>query len=118
MPTAAPSHCLGMIDALSFGMTTSKMNQPPKRGHREQTSELVSAEDTRPLVVRPLVNTDRLHNPDDITVDEAAIAAGVQHGGTLETRAETLQLRGSGGRKRSGARGRHHGGRDLSKPRR
>ncbi|MCE9578049.1 MAG: hypothetical protein K8W52_33275 [Deltaproteobacteria bacterium] len=44
------------------------------------------ADDDRPLVVRPLVQTDRLHNPDDIVVDEAAIAAGVEHGGSLEHR--------------------------------
>jgi hypothetical protein len=85
-------------------------------------NELVAAEDARPLVVRPLVvrplvKTDRAHNPDDIVVDDAAIAAGIQHGGDVERRAETLQVRGSGGRKRSGARGRHRTGRDNSKKR-
>ncbi len=98
-------------------MTTRANNQPPKRGHREQASELTSDDDDRPLVIQPLAQTDRLHNPDDISVDEAAIAAGVQHGGTLETRAEALQVRGSGGRKRSGPRSKHRGGRDISKKR-
>jgi hypothetical protein len=44
------------------------------------------ADDDRPLVVRPLAQTDRLHNPDDIVVDDAAIAAGIEHGGSLEHR--------------------------------
>jgi hypothetical protein len=96
--------------------TRSKTTQP-KRARRPQANELTAAEDTRPLVVRPLVQTDPVHNPDDITVDAAAIAAGVQHGGTTEGRAEALQVRGSGGRKRSGAYGRHRGGRDNSKKR-
>jgi hypothetical protein len=89
----------------------------PKRGHRPQASESTSDDDLRPLVVRPLPATDRLHNPDDITVDEAAIAAGVQHGGMTENRAQELQVRGAGGRKRSGARGRHRSGRDITKKR-
>ena len=89
----------------------------PKRGHRPQASNIVTDDDLRPLVVRPLVQTDRMHNPDDIVVDEAAIAAGVQHGGTVETRAEVLQVRGQGGRKRSGPRSRYRGGRDISKKR-
>jgi len=89
----------------------------PKRGHRQQASELTSDDDLRPLVVRPLPATDRLHNPDDITVDEVAIAAGVQHGGTTQSRAEVLQIRGTGGRKRSGPRGRHRSGRDITKKR-
>jgi hypothetical protein len=97
-------------------MATRASNQPPKRGHREQASELTS-DDVRPLVIRPLVQTDRLHNPDDISVDEAAIAAGVQHGGTLETRREALQVRGSGGQKRSGPHSKHRSGRDISKKR-
>jgi len=46
----------------------------PKRGHRPQASNIVTDDDVRPLVVRPLVQTDRMHNPDDIVVDEAAIA--------------------------------------------
>jgi hypothetical protein len=89
----------------------------PKRGHRPQASNTVTDEDLRPLVVRPLVQTDRMHNPDDIEVDEAAIAAGVQHGGTVETRAAVLQVRGQGGQKRSGPHGRHRRGRDISKKR-
>ncbi len=48
--------------------------------------------DVRPLDVHPLPSTDRLHNADDITVDEAAIDARVTHGGTLETRAESRQV--------------------------
>jgi hypothetical protein len=99
-------------------MSGPRTNGQPKRGHREQVAELVDVDDVRPLDVHPLPSTDRLHNPDDITVDEAAIDAGVTHGGTLETRAESMQVRGNGGRKRSGARGRHHSGRDLTKPRR
>lgn len=98
-------------------MPTRSKATPPKRGHRPQATELTSDDDARPLVVRPLVQTDRAHNPDDITVDDAAIAAGVTHGGTVERRAEALQVRGSGGRKRSGARGRHRTGRDNSKKR-
>jgi hypothetical protein len=96
--------------------TRSKTTQP-KRGRRPQANEPIAADDTRPLVVRPLVQTDPAHNPDDITVDVAAIAAGIQHGGSIERRAEALQVRGSGGRKRSGAYGRHRGGRDNSKKR-
>ena len=99
-------------------MSSSRTNGQPKRGHREQVAELVDVDDVRPLDVHPLPSTDRLHNPDDITVDEAAIDAGVTHGGTLETHAESMQVRGNGGRKRSAARSRHHSGRDLSKPRR
>jgi hypothetical protein len=88
----------------------------PKRAQRSQASNTTD-DDQRPLVVRPLVQTDRMHNPDDIEVDEAAIAAGVQHGGTIETRAESLSVRGKSGRKRSGARGRHRPGRDITKRR-
>jgi len=98
-------------------MPTRRTTTTPKRGHRPQAPDLVTDDDTRPLVVRPLAQTDRMHNPDDITVDDAAIAAGVEHGGTVERRAEALQVRGSGGRKRSGARGRHRTGRDNSKKR-
>jgi hypothetical protein len=87
-----------------------------KRGHRPQNTEQVD-EDQRPLVVRPLVQLDRMHNPDDIQPDVAAIAAGITHGGTIETRAEALTLRGDGGRKRSGPRGRSRSGRDISKKR-
>jgi hypothetical protein len=88
----------------------------PKRGQRPQAND-ANNDDTRPLVVRPLVQTDRLHNADDIEPDTAAIAAGVQHGGTTESRLEALQVRGAGGRKRSGPRSRHRGGRDISKQR-
>ena len=86
------------------------------RAPRAQVNQL-TGDDTRPLVVRPLVQTDRMHNPDDIEPDTAAMAAGVQHGGSLGTRAEALQVRGNGGRKRSGPRGRHRSGRDLTKKR-
>ncbi len=87
-----------------------------KRGHRQQNTELVD-DDQRPLVVKPLVQLDRMHNPDDIQPDTAAIDAGITHGGTLETRAEALNVRGDGGRKRSGPRGRSRSGRDVSKKR-
>ena len=90
----------------------------PKRQHRPQPRELTTEDDLRPLVVRPLVQTDRKHNPDDIEVDMAAIAAGVEHGGTIETRAQALRVRGEGGRKRSGARIRYRSGRGASKKRR
>ena len=70
------------------------------------------------MVVRPLENIDdRRNNPKDIDVDEAAIAAGTAHGGTIESRAEALAMRGSGGRKRSGAKLRYRAGRDISKNR-
>ena len=92
-------------------------SKSPKRGQRPQATDVTRDDDLRPLVVRPLPQTDRLHNPDDITVDDAAIAAGVEHGGTQQARAATLSVRGAGGRKRSGARGRHRRGRDLSKKR-
>ncbi|CAN5151535.1 hypothetical protein BH11MYX1_BH11MYX1_04050 [soil metagenome] len=72
----------------------------------------------RPLVVVPLMNLDdRRHNPKDIDVDEAAIANGIEHGGNVESRAEALAARGSGGRKRSGAFGHSRAGRDISKTR-
>jgi hypothetical protein len=67
--------------------------------HRPQAGDVTDGDDTRPLVVRPLIRTDRLHNPDDITVDDAAIDAGVAHGGMVETRASADARRGSGGRK-------------------
>lgn len=70
------------------------------------------------MVVRPLENIDdRRNNPKDIDVDEAAIAAGTAHGGTIESRAEALAMRGSGGRKRSGAKLRYRAGRDISQKR-
>lgn len=92
--------------------------RPPKRDHRPQLAdELGLDDDNRPLVVKPLTNLDDpIHNPDDIEVDEAAIAQGPTHGGTLETRARELQVRGRGGRKRSGPRTKGPG-RDRTKKR-
>lgn len=85
------------------------------REHRPQKAEEIANEDTQPLDVRPLENIeDRIHNPKDIEVDTAAIANGVEHGGTTESRAESLAARGRGGRKRAGAFGRS---RDISKNR-
>lgn len=89
----------------------------PKRDHRPQIAdELGLDDDDRPVVVNPLPKLDRMNNPDDIEVDEAAIDAGMVHGGNLETRAQELNVRGSGGRKRSGARTKGPG-RDKSKKR-
>ena len=89
-----------------------------KRNHRLQKAEETLGEDTRPMVVNPLENLDdRRHNPKDIEVDSAAIAAGIEHGGTIQNRAEALAMRGSGGRKRSGSRLRYRAGRDISKKR-
>ena len=89
-----------------------------KRTQRTQKAGQIGSEDTRPLVVRPLENIeDRVHNPKDIEVDTAAMRNGVEHGGTMESHAETRAARGTGGRKRSGAFGRHRVGRDLSKRR-
>ena len=77
----------------------------PPRGRRPQASDATLDDDQRrPLIVRPLVQTDRVHNPDDIEVDDAAIGNGMEHGGSVETRAARLQVRGSGGRKRTGSR--------------
>ena len=88
------------------------------RAHRPQKGNLSELEDTRPLVVAPLESLgDRKNNPKDIDVDEAAIANGIEHGGTIESRAESLNVRGAGGRKRSGAFGRSRAGRDISKKR-
>jgi hypothetical protein len=87
------------------------------RNHRPQLSDQVSLEDTKPLVVRPLENLDRVHNPKDIEVDAAAVRNGTAHGGNLETHAEVRSERGGGGRKRSGAFGHHRSGRDISKKR-
>jgi hypothetical protein len=87
-----------------------------KRAHRPQKAEALY-DDAKPLVVRPLEQLDRLHNPKDLDIDEAAIRNGVEHGGTIESRAEALATRGSGGRKRSGAFGRSRAGRDISKKR-
>jgi hypothetical protein len=94
------------------------MSHMPTRNHRPQLSELVSNEDTRQVVVNPLTNLDdRVSNPKDIEPDTAAMANGMEHGGTQESRAETLNARGSGGRKRTGPFGRHRVGQDLSKRR-
>jgi hypothetical protein len=91
---------------------------PTKRAHRPQKTDDVSLEDTKPVNVRPIANPDdRMHNPKDIDVDEAAIRAGMVHGGTTESHAESRAVRGSGGRKRSGPFGRHRVGRDTSKRR-
>ena len=77
----------------------------PPRGRRPQATDATLDDDQRrPLVVRPLVQTDRVNNADDIEVDEAAIAGGMEHGGSVESRAERLQVRGSGGRKRTSTR--------------
>jgi hypothetical protein len=86
------------------------------RAHRPQKAAAL-LDDAKPLVVRPLEQLDRLHNPKDLDIDEAAIRNGVEHGGTIETRAEALATRGSGGRKRSGAVGRYRSARDSSKKR-
>jgi hypothetical protein len=89
-----------------------------KRPQRRQQADQVIPDDTRPLVVKPLERLgDRVHNPKDIDVDAAAMRNGVEHGGTTESHAEMRAARGSGGRKRSGAVGRHRAGRDLSKRR-
>jgi hypothetical protein len=88
------------------------------RTHRTQKTDQVSSDDMKPMVVRPLANVgDRVHNPKDIDVDTAAIRNGTEHGGTLESHAATRATRGTGGRKRSGAFGRHRAGRDTSKRR-
>lgn len=87
-----------------------------KRAHRPQKAEALF-DDEKPVVVRPLEQVDRMHNPKDLDIDEAAMSHGVEHGGTIESRAESLAMRGSGGRKRSGAFGRYRNGRDISKKR-
>jgi hypothetical protein len=87
-----------------------------KRNHRPQkTDQLDDGE--KPVVVNPLPELDRAHNPRDIEPDVAAMRNGMAHGGTLETRADSLATRGAGGRKRSGAFGRYRTGRDISKKR-
>ena len=91
----------------------------PKRDHRPQIADElgIDEDDERPLVVTPLTNLDDpRNNPDDIEVDEAAIAQGPTHGGGLETRSQELRIRGSGGRKRSGPRTKG-AGRDKTKRR-
>jgi hypothetical protein len=91
----------------------------PKRDHRPQIADELGLDedDNRPLVINPLTNLDNpINNPDDIEVDEAAIAQGPTHGGTLETRSQELRIRGRGGRKRSGPRTKG-AGRDRTKKR-
>lgn len=88
--------------------------------HRPQKAEEIDLDDSKPVDVKPLPELDRLHNPKDIEVDRAAIEHGIEHGGTLETRAEALATRGRGGRKRSrnsSASNKGHAGRDISKKR-
>jgi hypothetical protein len=87
-----------------------------KRNHRPQKADRIRT-DEKLVVVRPLEQLDRMHNPDDIEPDEAAIRNGTLHGGMIESRASSLAMRGSGGRKRSGAFGRYRPGRDISKKR-
>jgi hypothetical protein len=90
------------------------------RTHRTQKSEQIDLADTRSLRVTRIHADDRLRNPRDVDVDEAAIRNGVEHGGTVETRAEALHARGAGGRKRSQStpHDRRRSGRDISTPRR
>jgi len=90
-----------------------------KRNHRPQKQDLIEDTGERPLVVKPLEQLDRMHNPKDIEPDEQAMLAGVAHGGMMESRFESLQTRGSGGRKRSQSApvGHHRSGRDVSKKR-
>jgi hypothetical protein len=90
----------------------------PTRNHRPQKTDEIALADVQPLVVRPLERvTDRVHNPKDIEIDTAAVRNGIEHGGTTESHTAARTVRGSGGRKRSGAIGRHRAGRDLSKAR-
>ncbi|HEX4422832.1 MAG TPA: hypothetical protein VH165_33180 [Kofleriaceae bacterium] len=91
---------------------------PTKRAQRPQKADQVSLEDTRQVNVRPLEHLDdRIHNPKDLEVDAAAMREKPEHGGALESSAAARAVRGSGGRKRSGAFGRHQVGRDISKRR-
>jgi hypothetical protein len=87
-----------------------------KRNHRAQKTDQVTIDDTV-VVVNPLPELDRMHNPRDIEPDNAAMRNGMAHGGTQDSRADTLATRGTGGRKRSGAFGRYRAGRDISKKR-
>lgn len=90
----------------------------PNRNQRSQKAAEIEREDTRPLIVNPLSGLDdRKRNPKDIEPDTAAMRNGVEHGGVQESRVETLGARGSGGRKRSGASGRHRVGRATSRRR-
>jgi hypothetical protein len=90
---------------------------PSKRNHRPQKAEQIDLTDTRSVNIAPISTDDRRRNPKDLDIDEAAIRNGVEHGGTQSGRAEQLATRGTGGRKRSGAFGRHRVGRDVSKRR-
>lgn len=90
----------------------------PNRNHRPQKAAQIENEDTRPLVVNPLDGLDdRKRNPKDIEPDDAAMRNGIEHGGVQESRVDSLGVRGSGGRKRSVATGRHRVGRATSKRR-
>ena len=67
----------------------------PNRNQRLEKTDAVALEDTRPLVTHPLEGLDdRLTNPNDLEVDDAAIGHGMAHGGMQESRAETLKARG------------------------
>ena len=85
--------------------------------HRTQKQDLIDTTDTRPVRVTRIRADDRVRNRRDVDPDERAMSAGVEHGGTQESRAESLHTRGAGGRKRSGAFGRSRSGRDISKRR-
>jgi hypothetical protein len=85
--------------------------------HRTQKPDLIDTSDTRPVHVTRIRADDRLRNRRDVEPDERAMDAGLAHGGTQESRSETLRTRGDGGRKRSGAFGRSRAGRDISKRR-
>lgn len=89
------------------------------RQHRPQKGEEL-LDDDKPVVVGQLDLEDRKNNPKDLDVDTAAIAAGMEHGGTQESHAESQAVRGSGGRKRDQNKpiDHHASGRDHSKPRR
>jgi hypothetical protein len=79
-------------------MPARTRSRTPRLGHRPQANgQHVAVEDLRPLVVRPLIQTvdpDRMHNPDDITVDDAAIAEGAEHGGAFLRSVAVLNERG------------------------
>ena len=79
-------------------MPARTRSRTPRLGHRPQANgQHVGAEDLRPLVVRPLVQTvsaDRMHNPDDIAVDDLAIAEGPEHGGAFLRQVEVQNERG------------------------
>lgn len=91
------------------------MAKHPARTQKD--APLIDPTDAKALVIPPLTNLDdRINNPDDIEPDVAAMSHGVEHGGTIETRAQQLSVRGSSGRKRAGVHGRSNVGRDT-KPR-